>query len=247
MTNFGLIGKTLRHSFSKSYFENKFRTSGIRDHLYNNIEIADITDFKKVISGIPGLRGLNVTLPYKESVIGYLDGLSGEAKEIGAVNCISIKDGRLTGHNTDAYGFSQSIKPFLDVNHQRALILGTGGSAKAVAFALKKTGVEVFFVTSSPVKKTPSTFFYNEINNNVMDAFGLIVNTTPLGMFPDIKRFPVLPYHLFTPLHLAYDLIYNPDETLFLKQARKQGATVVNGLSMLQLQAEKSWEIWSQS
>jgi shikimate dehydrogenase len=244
MTNFGLIGKTLKHSFSKTYFEKKFEALCLENYHYNNFELARIEEFENLISEVKHLKGLNVTIPYKESIIPFLDELSAEAKEIGAVNCIAVSGNKLIGHNTDVYGFAQSIKPFLDFNHQRALILGTGGAAKAVAYALKKTGVDVYFVTSS-AKKNSTTFLYSEINDVVMNAFKLIVNTTPLGMFPNTQQAPALPWHLFTPQHLAYDLIYNPEQTLFLKQAKAQGAITINGLSMLQLQAEKSWEIWN--
>jgi shikimate dehydrogenase len=243
MSRFGLIGRTLSHSFSKTYFEKKFKILDL-DHSYTNFEIDTVEDLKKIISENEDLRGLNVTIPYKETIIPFLDELSPEAKEIGAVNCINIVDQKLTGYNTDAYGFSQSIKPFLDTNHERALVLGTGGASKAVAYALKKTGVDVYFVSSS-AKKNDHTFLYSEINEVVMNAFKLIVNTTPLGMYPDVNECPPLPYHLFTPKHLAYDLVYNPEQTRFLKQAKEHGALIVNGLSMLQLQAEKSWEIWT--
>ena len=242
MMNFGLIGKSLSHSFSKTYFEKKFSENNLKDYLYNNFELETIDQFKNVLQ-TENLKGLNVTNPYKESIIPFLDELSVEAKEIGAVNCINIVNGKTIGYNTDAYGFGQSIKPFLDTTHERALILGTGGASKAAAFALKKIGVEVFFVTSS-AKKNTNTFFYNEINERVMEAFKLIINTTPLGLYPNINDCPNLPYHLFTDKHLAYDLIYNPEQTLFLKQAKEKGAVTINGLSMLHLQAQKSWEIW---
>ncbi len=243
---FGLIGKTLSHSFSKNYFDNKFQLLHLNACIYSNFELENIESITDLIQSHPNLKGLNVTIPYKEKVIPFLDELSLDAKEIGAVNCIQIKNKKLIGHNTDVYGFSQSLKPFLDVNHERALILGTGGAAKAVAHVLQKIGVPVFFVTSANTKKTENTFFYDEINERVMNAFKLIVNTTPLGTFPNINECPPLPYEFFTPQHLAYDLIYNPGETKFLRQASQQGAIVVNGLSMLQLQAEKSWEIWNQ-
>lgn len=244
MFHFGLIGKSLKHSFSRSYFERKFREEGLADHHYSNFELPEIEALEQLIADTSDLKGLNVTIPYKELVLPLLDSLDEEARKIGAVNCIKITNGKTTGYNTDAYGFAQSIKPFLDVNHQRALILGTGGASKAVSYALKKVGVEVYFASSSE-KKTPNTFLYPEINDLVMQSFKLIVNTTPLGMMPYEREAPSLPYHLFTPGHLAYDLIYNPAETLFLKQAKQQGAVIMNGLSMLQLQAEKSWEIWT--
>lgn len=244
MVSFGLLGKSLQHSFSKSYFEKKFRDEKLADYRYLNFEIAEIEEFPALLASQPDLRGLNVTVPYKEKVITFLHELNTEAKEIGAVNCIVVHQSRLLGFNTDAYGFAQSIKPFLDTNHERALILGTGGASKAVAYALKKVGVEVYFVSSSNEKKSPNTFFYPEINEQVMRAFKLVVNTTPLGTSPAIHEFPPLPYHLFTSDHLAYDLIYNPAETAFLSKAKEAGAVTMNGLSMLRLQAEKSWEIW---
>jgi shikimate dehydrogenase len=244
MHQFGLIGKSLQHSFSKTYFEKKFELLGLKDHSYRNFEIESIEDLKTIVSHNTDLKGLNVTIPYKEAVIPYLDELTAEAREIGAVNCINVVNKKLVGYNTDVYGFSQSIKPFLDLNHGRALILGTGGAAKAVACALKKTGVDLYFVTSSQ-KKTSNCFYYSEINEVVMNSFKLVINATPVGTFPKTDECPPLPYNLFTPLHLAYDLIYNPPQTLFLKQAADRGAITVNGLSMLQLQAERSWEIWN--
>lgn len=244
MVNFGLIGRSLSHSFSKTYFEKKFKEQGFKDHAYLNFELQTIEEFKNVLK-TPNLKGLNVTNPYKEEVIPFLDELSVEAKEIGAVNCIKIVNGKTIGYNTDAYGFGQSIKPFLDTTHERALILGTGGASKAVAYAIKKIGPEVFYATTS-TKKNANTFFYTEINERMMSAFKLIINTTPLGLFPNINEAPALSYHLFTDKHLAYDLIYNPEQTLFLKQAKDRGAVTINGLSMLHLQAEKSWEIWNE-
>lgn len=241
---FGLIGKTLSHSFSKSYFEKKFRDLGLSGYSYVNFEIPSVSDFPKILPEHSGLAGLNVTIPYKETIIPFLDDLSQEAKEIGAVNCVKIQNGKKTGYNTDAYGFGQSIKPFLDTNHERALILGTGGASKAVAYALKKVGVEVYFVTSSNTKEKPNSFFYSELNEFVMNAFKLVVNTTPLGTSPKEKESPDLPYQFFGENHLAYDLIYNPEETEFLRKAKGAGALTINGLSMLHLQAEKSWEIW---
>ncbi len=244
MLNFGLVGRSLSHSFSKSYFEKKFKELSLNEHTYLNFELKTIDEFKNVLK-TSNLKGLNITNPYKEEVIPFLDELSIEAKEIGAVNCIKITNGKTVGYNTDAYGFGQSIKPFLDTTHDKALILGTGGASKAVAYSLKRTGVEVFYATTSN-KKNTNTFFYNEINERMMQAFKLIINTTPLGLFPNVNEAPALPYHLFTDKHLAYDLIYNPEQTLFLKQAKGRGAITINGLSMLQLQAEKSWEIWNE-
>ena len=244
MTNFGLIGKSLSHSFSKTYFEKKFNDLNLINHTYQNFELNTIFEIENVLK-TPNLKGLNVTNPYKEVIIPFLDELTADAKQIGAVNCIKISNGKTIGYNTDFYGFAQSIKPFLEPQHNKALILGTGGAAKAVEYALKNIGVEVYFVTSSAVKKNNTTFFYNELNNHIFNAFKLIVNTTPVGLFPNINDAPKIPYNLITANHLCYDLTYNPSETLFLKKAKEQGALIVNGYSMLQLQAEKSWEIWN--
>lgn len=241
---YGLIGQTLAHSFSKFYFEKRFIEQGIFDAEYLNFELATIRGFPALLQAEPQLRGLNVTYPYKEAVIEYLGALSPEATEVGAVNCIAIREGKTTGYNTDVYGFSQSIKPFLDRHHERALILGTGGGAKAVAYVLSKMGIDLFYATSDPAKKGKNVYLYREINANVMNACKLVVNCTPLGMFPQADRYPELPYPGFTPEHLAYDLIYNPEETIFLKNAKAGGAATVNGLSMLHLQAERSWNIW---
>ncbi len=242
---FGLIGKSLSHSFSKAYFEKKFSDLKLHNYNYQNFEIAEISQVLDVFN-TQSLKGLNVTNPYKEEIIPFLNELSGEAKDIGAVNCISVINGETIGYNTDSYGFAQSIKPFLEPQHNKALILGTGGASKAVAYALKKIGVEVYFVTSSSTKKNTNTFFYSELNTHIFNAFKLIVNTTPVGLLPNVNEAPKILYEYITANHLCYDLIYNPKETLFLKHAKQQGALVVNGYSMLQLQAEKSWEIWNE-
>lgn len=240
---FGLVGKTLSHSFSKAYFTEKFNQLELKDS-YQNFELSSIEEFPALIKN-NSINGLNITIPYKESVIPFLTELTPEAKEINAVNCIQFKDSKLIGHNTDFYGFKQSIKPFLEPQHQRAIILGTGGSSKAVAYALKSVGVEVYFVTSSSEKKASNYFFYSELNEIIFNAFKLIVNTTPLGMFPKTNESPALPYNFLSKEHLCYDLIYNPEETTFIKNSKEYGAVTMNGLSMLKLQAEKSWEIWN--
>ncbi|MGZ3882678.1 MAG: shikimate dehydrogenase family protein [Bacteroidia bacterium] len=242
--HFGLVGKSLSHSFSKAYFGKKFEALGLKDYSYKNYDLQDISEIADVLNDST-LRGLNVTAPYKESVMPYLDALSDEAKAIGAVNCIRIHKGIKTGFNTDVYGFKQSIKPFLEPIHNKALIFGTGGSSKAVSFALKQIGVDYYYVTSGS-KKTANTFLYPELNEVILSQFLLLINCTPLGLYPKTDECVNIPYSLVTPQHLAYDLIYNPPETLFLQQCSAQGATVMNGLSMLQLQAEKSWEIWTE-
>jgi len=241
----GLLGKSLSHSFSKKYFEEKFKKENIQA-TFKNFELSNISEFHDVVVQNPDLLGLSVTVPYKEQIIPYLDSLSPEAKEIGAVNCIRFYNGKSTGYNTDVYGFQTSIKPFLEPRHNRALVFGTGGSSKAVAYALKQIGVECYFVTSREYKKTPNTFFYYELSPIIFSQFLLLVNCTPVGMFPDPSETLAIPFSYVTDSHLAYDLIYNPEETVFLENCRQKGAVTINGLSMLHLQAEKSWEIWNQ-
>lgn len=243
MSEYGLIGKNLSHSFSKQYFQKKFEELGLDYLEYTNFELNDISEIKTVLSKNPLLRGFNVTIPYKESIIPFMDELSPEARGIAAVNCVKISNGKLIGHNTDAYGFATSIKPFLEPQHSRALVLGTGGASKAVVFVLKRLNVEVFFASTS--KKRQGTFAYETLNERLFNACKFIINATPVGMFPNVNECPNIPYECLSSQHLVYDLIYNPEETLFLKKAKEQGATTINGLSMLQLQAEKSWEIWN--
>ncbi len=242
--HFGLIGRSLSHSFSKTYFEQKFKDLGLNDHSYQNFDLDSISEFSEMLKNNKNLKGLNVTAPYKEQIIPFLDTISDEAKIIGAVNCIKFNNGIKEGYNTDVYGFKQSIKPFLEPIHNKALIFGTGGSSKAIAFALKQIGIDYYFVTSSSNKKSENTFFYSELNEIILSQFLLLINCTPLGMFPLINDSVQLPYQFVTEHHLAYDLIYNPTETLFLKQCKQKNAVTINGYSMLQLQAEKSWELW---
>lgn len=245
--NVGLIGKGISHSFSKSYFENTIFKNLTNSNSYTNFDLDDISEFPNVIKN-NSIDGLNVTKPYKESVIQFLDELDDVAKSIGAVNCIKVstKNSKqfLKGYNTDYYGFSQSIKPFFEPIHSKALILGTGGASKAVKYALKNIGVETYFVTSSE-KKSSNQFHYSELNEHFMNAFKLIVNCTPLGLYPKIEECPNIPYEFITSEHLLYDLIYNPEETLFLKKGKEKGAITINGLNMLKLQADKAWEIWN--
>lgn len=247
MRVFGLIGYPLSHSFSVKYFAEKFNKENITNCVYQNFEIPTIDDFPQIISNNPNLFGLNVTIPYKEKVIPFLDELSLEAKIIGAVNTIQIirNNGKikLVGHNTDCYGFHQSLKPLLQANHHKALILGTGGAAKAVEYVLKNLGLEVLYVSRNPEKNNELN--YADLEGDVFKKFKVIVNSTPLGMYPNINDCPDLPYELIEKDNLLYDLIYNPAETKFMKEGAKKGAAVQNGLSMLQLQAEKAWEIWN--
>ncbi|MBX7093358.1 MAG: shikimate dehydrogenase [Flavobacteriales bacterium] len=246
MKTYGLIGFPLTHSFSKSYFEKKFESMGLKDHQYQNFPIANIAEIEELVAGRNDLLGLNVTIPYKESVIPFLDELEPEAEKIGAVNTIRIlhKGEKVftTGYNTDVYGFAMSLKPFLLNTHHRALILGTGGASKAVAYVLKKIGISYVFVSRSEGK---GKITWKELNADVIKAHPLIINTTPVGTFPNVNDCPPLPTEGIGQQHLIFDLIYNPEETLLLKKARENGAVVLNGLTMLKLQAEKSWEIWN--
>jgi shikimate dehydrogenase len=245
--NLGLIGRSVSHSFSKAYFEEKFLKENLQDFSYINFDLASLDTLSEIIH-THHLSGLNVTKPYKQEIIPFLDELDETAKVIGAVNCIHISwqgdTPYLKGYNTDHYGFAQSIKPFLEPIHQRALVLGTGGASQAVHYALKHIGVEVYFVSRGP-KSSANFFHYDELNEHVLNAFKLVVNCTPIGMYPAIDECPPLPYELMGPEHLLYDLIYNPVETQFLKKGKEQGAVTINGLNMLKLQAEKGWEIWN--
>ena len=244
MDKYGLIGYPLVHSFSISYFNEKFKNEGI-DAVYENYEIPTIEQFPEIIDTNPQLRGLNVTIPYKEKVIGYLDALSPEANEIGAVHVIKIthkgKKVILKGYNSDVIGFTRSIEPLLDSFHKQALILGTGGASKAIEFGLKSLGLKTMKVSRS-VK--PGTIRYEDITPEMMKDWNVIINCTPCGMYPHSDECPQLPYEAMDSHTLLYDLIYNPDETLFMKNGKANGAIVKNGLEMLLLQAFASWEFW---
>lgn len=239
--HYGLIGKTLAHSFSASFFKDYFEKNNI-DARYSNFELKDIEEISSIFE--QNLSGLNVTFPYKESVIPYLDRLDESAAQIGAVNVIAFENGEKVGYNTDAYGFAQSIKPFLTFEHERALIFGTGGASKAVAHVFKQIGLDVFYISRNGHEAT-GVFTYEDINSHMLQACKVLVNCTPIGTFPNISDCIELPFEHLTPAHLVIDLVYNPSETELMKRAKKQGAAVMNGLSMLQHQALKSYEIWS--
>lgn len=246
MQKYGLIGYPLGHSFSKNYFNQKFESEKI-DAEYVNFPIPDIKDFKNVLKENPNLYGLNVTLPYKTQVMQYLDEIDDDAKQIGAVNVIKFTKGlfgkiKLKGYNTDVIGFKRSIEPLLIDEHKKALILGTGGASKAVAHGLKQLGVETTFVSRRPADWMIT---YADLTPALINEYKVIVNTTPVGMFPNINECPDIPYNSLTSSHLLYDLLYNPDETLFMKKGKEKGATVKNGLEMLLLQAFAGWEIWN--
>ncbi|BCY28693.1 shikimate dehydrogenase family protein [Flavobacterium okayamense] len=240
---YGLIGKNISYSFSKKYFTEKFAILHFDNCEYLNFDLESIKGFPKVIGETKGLKGLNVTIPYKQEIIPYLDGLSKTAKKIGAVNTISIgKNKKLKGHNTDHYGFRKALSPLLEKHHKKALILGTGGASKAIAYALRRLQIEFDFVSRTPSEYELS---YEELNDEVFDDYQIIINTTPLGTHPKVEDCPPLPYELFTDKHIAFDLVYNPEETTFMKKAKERGAKVQNGYEMLVFQAEKAWKIWN--
>ena len=241
MKQYGLIGKSLSHSFSKNYFEQKFEKEGITDANYSLFELAKIKDFQGLIEN-ENLSGLNVTIPYKEAIIPYLSELDEEAKTIGAVNTIQFTKSGLKGYNTDIIGFRNSIKPFLENIHTRALILGTGGASKAVAYALEQLGIKILYVSRTP--KGENQINYEDVNQYVMKHHLLIINTTPIGTFPNIGETPEIPYEYLTDQHFLYDLVYNPAETQFLKHAKTAGAIAINGDQMLKIQAEEAWKVW---
>lgn len=244
MDKYGLIGYPLGHSFSISYFNQKFADERI-DATYENFEISTIDLLPEVLSSNPELRGLNVTIPYKEKVVSFLDSISPEARSIGAVNVIRVthegKKTILKGFNSDVIGFTRSIEPMLEKYHKKALVLGTGGAAKAVAFGLKSLGLETVFVSRY---ERPGTTQYDKITPDVVQEYNVIVNCTPCGMYPNTEECPALPYEAMDNKTILYDLIYNPDQTLFMKKGAERGANVKNGLEMLLLQAFASWEFW---
>ncbi len=243
MRKFGLIGKNISYSFSKTYFADKFEKEEINDASYENFDLQSIKEFQDIFKHHPEIAGLNVTIPYKEVVIPYLDKLSRNAKAIGAVNTIRItKKGKLKGYNTDCYGFKNSIKPFLKNHHKKALILGTGGASKAIAFTLNELKIDYKYVSRT---KTQDNFTYDELDESIIKQYHIIINCSPVGTHPSIDECLKIPYKALTNQHLLFDLIYNPSETLFLKQGKQKGAKTCNGLKMLELQAEKAWKIWN--
>jgi shikimate dehydrogenase len=238
---FGLLGKSLGHSFSPAFFSQYFLQNQIKAE-YRLFEIPEIQHCANVFDLNP--KGLNVTIPYKEEIIPFLDELDPIAKEIGAVNVIKFENGRKTGYNTDVYGFQQSIKPFLTFKHERALILGTGGASKAVAYVFKSIGIDVFFLSHNPNGR-PNHFSYSEVNDFMISSCKVIVNCTPVGTFPATNEFINIPFQALTSDHLVIDLIYNPPLSSFLQKSQNAGAIILNGTSMLREQALKSWEIWN--
>jgi shikimate dehydrogenase len=241
---FGLLGKNISYSFSPKYFKDKFEKLGLTHFKYFIFDIPEIEEFPFLLYHKEHeFKGLNVTIPYKESVIKYLHEINQEAKQIGAVNTIKVtEDNKLIGYNTDVYGFQKSIEPLLKKHHKKALILGTGGASKAIEYVFKKLGIEVTFVTR---KVSENAILYSLLTKEIIAEHTIIVNCTPVGTYPNINDAPNIPYQHINNQHLLFDLIYNPTETQFLKLGKSNGATVKNGYEMLELQAEKSWEIWN--
>lgn len=242
MRRFGLLGYPLSHSFSQKYFTEKFARLGLTDCVYENFSLPDIALLSDVLQSKNDLRGFNITIPYKKQVLAFVDEVSPVVKAIGACNCVNIKEGKRIGHNTDVVGFEQSLRPFLKAHHTRALVLGTGGASAAVVYVLQQLGITVQYVSRTA---SDQAIAYEQVDEALLSTHHLIVNTTPLGMYPNVAECPQLPYQFLTPLHHLYDLIYNPVETLFLANGKAKGASIQNGQEMLVLQAEESWRIWN--
>lgn len=246
MRKYGLIGYPLGHSFSKKYFTEKFIIGHITDCSYDNYPLKSLESFIELVAGDEELCGLNITIPYKSEIIKYLDVIDIEAEEIGAVNVVKIfrtgKELSLSGFNSDITGIRESLLPYIGENTPQALVLGTGGSSRAVCYVLKKSGVNVTLVSR---ERKPGTILYSEITSSVIDNTRLIINTTPLGMYPDIGSRPEIDYSRLTDKHILFDLVYNPEITSFLRIGKEQGCLVISGLKMLYAQAEKAWEIWN--
>jgi shikimate dehydrogenase len=243
-TKFGLLGKNISYSFSRKYFSEKFQELKLNDFKYYNFDIPEIEEFPFLMyQKEHEFGGINVTIPYKEAVMKYLDEIDADAQKIGAVNTIKITDdNKLVGYNTDFYGFKNSLKPLVKNHHKKALILGTGGASKAIAYAFSEMNIEYKFVSR---KVSEGMLLYSMLNEQNMEEYTIIVNCTPIGTHPNINECPNIPYQFLSDKHLLFDLIYNPEVTKFLSEGQKRGATIKNGLEMLQLQAEKSWEIWN--
>ncbi|TAE02070.1 MAG: shikimate dehydrogenase [Bacteroidetes bacterium] len=243
---YGLIGFPLSHSFSKKYFSEKFEKEGIKDAVYELFPLENVADIEELINEKPELRGLNVTIPHKQTVMPFLDQIDPFAQRIGAVNVIKIVGNQKIGSNSDFFGFSESLKNFVPTQNLKALILGTGGASKAVKVALEELNIPFLFV-SRQADSQKNILAYQDLDKSLMTDYQLVINTTPLGMYPNVDQMPDLRIKYFTEKHFVMDLVYNPSETLLMKTAQKQGAKAINGLEMLHLQAEKAWEIWNKS
>ena len=238
---FGLVGKNISYSFSVGYFKDKFEKENLENYFYQNFDIQSITEFTNILKDNPNLKGLNVTIPYKESILPFLDKIDNKALKIGAVNCIKItKNNKLKGYNVDWIGFYKTLQPFVK-NHKKALVFGNGGASKAVVFALKKLKIKCKIVSRNP---NENQITYKELNKKLLSKYSILINTTPLGTFPNIDECIDIPYQYITKNHLAYDLIYNPEKTKFLKNCENNGAQILNGYNMLVEQAEASFKFW---
>ncbi|HBL75408.1 MAG: shikimate dehydrogenase [Bacteroidetes bacterium GWF2_42_66] len=248
MKTFGLIGHRLGYSFSKKFFSEKFEKENLKEHEYVNFELDSIDEFPGIFKKNPNLAGLNCTIPYKQQIMKYLDEINPEAAEVGAVNTVKIirKDGamKLIGYNSDVYGFENSLKPMLSEKHKKALILGTGGASKAIKYILTKLGIE-YISASIEEQLFEKEIRYSDIDEQLIKERLIIINATPLGTFPNVDNCADIPYQFISSDHVLFDLVYNPEETLFMKKGKERGAAVKNGLEMLHLQAIRSWEIWN--
>lgn len=244
MRLFGLIGYPLTHSFSKKYFTEKFEKEGLKDCRYELFSIPNINDLSSILASHPELSGLNVTIPYKKSVITFLDDRSNLPSGLDACNCIQIINGKLIGFNTDVTGFQKSFQGSLDAHHTHALILGSGGAAEAVAFALRNLNINYLFVTRQPAGD--NSIRYDQIDAQLLSKYSIVINTTPVGTFPAVDVCPEIPYKLLSERHYLFDLVYNPEKSMFLSKGEKRGATIRNGYEMLEIQADESWKIWNE-
>ncbi|PKA96891.1 shikimate dehydrogenase [Flavobacteriaceae bacterium MAR_2009_75] len=240
---YGLVGKNIAYSFSKGYFKEKFEKLGLANYSYENFDLQDINEFSDVLKNTSNLKGLNVTIPYKQEVIPFMNSLDSQAEQIGAVNTIQFTKDGPKGFNTDAYGFENTIKPFLQHHHKKALVLGTGGASKAVAFVLSELQIDSVFVSRNPSDEQMS---YTQLNDMVLEEYTVLINCTPLGTHPNVEKKPNIPYQAITEKHLLFDLIYNPSKTAFLQEGESRGASICNGHRMLELQADRAWEIWQE-
>lgn len=248
MKTFGLIGYRLGYSFSKKFFTEKFEKEGLNEHEYVNFELDSIEEFPGIFEKNPNISGLNCTIPYKQQIMKFMDQIDAEAAEVGAVNTVKvIRDNgtlKLVGYNSDVYGFENSLKPMLSDKHKKALILGTGGASKAIKYILTKLGIE--YVSASIEEQLfEKEIRYSNIDEKMIREHLIIINATPLGTFPNVDNCADIPYQIITADHVMFDLVYNPEETLFMKKGKEKGASVKNGLEMLHLQAIRSWEIWN--
>ena len=239
---FGLVGRNISYSFSRGYFTKKFENLGLKNHSYENFDLQEIGEFETLLKNNQDIKGLNVTIPYKQEILPFLNEIEDTALEIGAVNTIRIAEGKLYGYNTDVVGFRKSLEPHLKPHHKCALILGTGGASKAVAYVLDQLGISYKFVSRKPGNVSLS---YNDLDEESIAKHNVIVNCTPLGTHPDIESRPDIPYGFLEEGHLLFDLIYNPPKTAFLRAGEERGSSVLNGQNMLELQAEAAWHIWN--